>query len=110
MVNVDFLLGALVGLADKLPMVGRILGHKGLGKISLIPFKLPDKQGSGINTCCLGIGNLLLVEHKAVEVLFEGLLLDLLLIVLVISAWSWHERIAGLLLIWLFTTRDFEIN
>ena len=85
MVNIDFLLTALIGLGNKLPVIARVLGHVRSSEILLVTLKFSLKCLSCINSSGLGISNLLFVEHKAFNILLESFFLDLLLIVLVVK-------------------------
>ena len=91
MVDVKFLLQAVIGLAKHLPLIGSVLHDVGGGEIFLIALKLGLKRLGRVNACSLGIGNLLLVKHKAVQVLLERLFLDLLLVVLVVQVFKLRE-------------------
>ena len=91
MVNIDFFLVTVIGLIDQIPQIGRVGSHEGGCKVLLVAFKLLDEELGGIYSGRLGIGHLLLVEDKTLDVLIEGLLLDLLLIVLVIQVLKLRE-------------------
>ena len=90
-IDVDFFPEVIIGFGYQLPHVGGIFGNVGGCQILLITLKFLDKSLSGVNTGGFSVGNLLLVKHKALHILVQGLFLDLLLIVFVIKVLKLRE-------------------
>ena len=84
-VEIEFLLTALISLIDKLPAIGRVFGQVRRGQVVLVALKFLSEEFGGVDSSSLGICHLEFVEHKAVNILLESLFLNLLLFVLVVE-------------------------